>query len=245
MDVPSSIYPVESRPEDHSDQKMSLEDRQEAFSQMQKDATFIKKLVLTAQRQAELFGLADPFSGGTIVEWHTAEDIAWEVVTGALAGERRWNRQKFPSFYVFCKLQIRSVISNTLEKLGNRYLSIESPIPEENPETGDFTGTKVSEPEDTKSLSEFLMSREGDRLADSFLQDFALLLPENSIEQRIVMKVLDDKACTEHTYCTKALGLERKTYDAALKRIERTLPGFRETWISKNGLTAEDWRNLR
>lgn len=245
MDVPSSIYPVEPPPEDNSDQKMSLEDRQEAFSQMQKDATFIKKLVLTAQHQAGLFGLADPFSRGAIVAWHTAEDIAWEVVTSALAGERRWNRQKFPNFYVYCKLQIRSVISNTLEKLGNRHLSIESPIPEENPETGDFTGTRVSEPEDEKSFSEFLMSREGARLADSFLQDFALSLPENSIEQRIVTKVLDDKECTEHNYCTKALGLERKQYDAALKRIERALPKFKEIWITENGLTAEDWRNLR
>ncbi len=243
MDTPVSISMVE--PLLGTGEKMSLENRKEAFAQMEKDTTFIKKLTLTARFQAAAFGLADPFSDGALIAgWHTPEDIAWEAVTSVLENNRKWDREKFPSFYVFCKLQIKSVVSNAVSKMGNSQISIESPISEESPETGDFTGTRVSEPEDSRSLCEFLISRDGRRIAESFLQDFALSLPEDSVEQKIVMSIIDDPQCIGRAHCIAILGLDGAQYDAGLKRLHRRLLEFKEAWVAQNGMSEDDWRNL-
>lgn len=243
MNTPASI-PLEDASLETS-AILSLEDRKEAYNQMEKDKTFIKKLTLAARYQAAAFALADPFSEGALIGgWHTPEDIAWETVTSVLDGRRKWDRAKFPSFYLFCKLQIKSIVSNAQSKLGNSQLQIESPISEEDPGTGDFTGTRVSEPEDSRSLYEFLISRDNRRIAESFLQDFALSLPDDSIEQRIVMRILDDTECTGRGYCMAAMSLDGNQYDAAFKRLKRKLNEFKVMWLSQNGMSEDDWKSL-
>lgn len=243
MDTPVSISTVEASPETGA--KLSLVDREEAFAQMEKDTTFIKKLTLAARFQASAFGLADPFSEGALIAgWHTPEDIAWEAITSVLEGKRKWDREKFPIFYIFCKLQIKSIIANALSKLANSRVYIESPISEEDPETGDFSGTRVSEPKDPLSLPEFLISRDNRRIAESFLQDFALFLPEDSTEQKIVMRILDDSQCTGRAYCIASMGLDGSEYDAAFKRLQRKLKDFKDSWMGQNGISENDWRNL-
>jgi hypothetical protein len=40
------------------------------------------------------------------------------------------------------------------------------------------------------------------------------------------------------------MGLDGGQYDAALKRLKRKLPEFKEAWLAQKGMSEEDWRNL-
>jgi hypothetical protein len=90
-----------------------------------------------------------------------------------------------------------------------------------------------------------LRLRSGGALADQFLQDFALSLPDSSHEQTILMTVHDDRECASRPYCLSKLKISAGDYDAAIKRLLRRLPAFRDEWLKKNNISPIDSREAR
>lgn len=205
------------------------------------DPIFIKRLIATVIYHATRMGLWSPASRALVLPGElTADELATMCIEKCIAGQRRWDRAACPSFYTFCSGQVRSILGNETRKARRALVDYVSPLPtigeEGEPQR---THEPVTEPD---AFFATLAARSGTELANRFLTDFALLLPDGSVEQRIIMLVLDDRDCATSSHCIARLGIPADQHEAALKRLLRRVADYRATWLEANSISAADWQ---
>src|ERR1041384_2491857 len=180
---------------------------------------FLDRLTVRIMKLAAAKGFYNPFNDEDIdlPGGESAASLAVAIVEKALDGSYTWDDQKHSDFYAFCRSRAESILSNLLTK--NRRLTTMDPI-EEDGDDGEPMQNPVNQARDGQDIYEILRFRDGGRLGDQLLADFALSL-QNEQDQAIVMAVHDDRECTNRAYCRGKLGLSERDYDAAMKRIRR------------------------
>ncbi len=204
---------------------------------------FLSKLTGRIMQQAKKMGFHSPFGDSMdLPGGKSAADLADDIVLKALAGNYSWNRTKTPEFRDFCCSRAQSILSNWLKR--TKPYSMMSHLAEKDPQSGETLHNDL-----TKAVADdfyaLLRSKEGTALGDRFLEDFALSLPDGSVEQRIVLAVFDDRDCANRGYCIGKLCVSETDYDAAVKRLLRKLPVFAKEWRAKNNVGAEDFREAK
>jgi len=173
----------------------------------------------------------------------SAGDLADDIVQKALDGTYTWDAERTPNFIQFCLSRAECILSNWLEKSAR--VKTMSPILEEDEASGELAVNPVNTATDATDIYTILWQRDGGALGDQFLEDLALSLPGNSHEQSIVMAVFDDRECADRSTCREKLKLSEGDYDAAIKRLLRRLPKFKDEWLAKNDVRMEDWKEAR
>jgi len=205
---------------------------------------FREKLAARIMKLARQKGFHSPFDDEmNLPGGKSAGDLAGDIVEKALEGSYTWDYSKQPNFLYFCLSRAESILSNWLEK--SERLETMSPLFEDDDASGEVGANPVNTATNRVDIYAILRWRDGGNLADQFLQDFALNLPDGSHEQLIVMAVHDDRECAGRKYCLSKLKISEGEYDAAIKRILRRLPAFRDEWIRENDVTPTDWEEAR
>ncbi len=202
---------------------------------------FLPRLTAHIMKQARSMGFHSPFRDSMdLPGGKSAADLAAEILEKAMAGAYTWDRQKFPDFAKFCRSRARSILSNWLKRM--KPFTTVSPLVEKDPESGEMVGSAVTAAVAPDDLYAVLRAQEGSALGDKFLEDFALSLPDGSVEQRIVMAIFDDRECGNRAYCRGKLNLSESDYDAGVKRLLRKLQIFGKEWRAANNISLEDWK---
>jgi hypothetical protein len=206
---------------------------------------FFEKLTVRVMKLAEAKGFYNPFGEDVnLPGGESAAGLALAIIEKALDGTYTWDDQKHPDFYWFCCSRAESILSNWLQK--NRKTTTLSPLLEEGDgEEGAVEANPVNCAKDGADLYEMLRFRDGGKLGDQLLEDFALDLKDGSQEQIVVMAIHDDRLCIERRYCLKKLGLSEGEYDSAIKRIRRAGGPFYKEWCRKNNLKQDDRSEAR
>src|SRR6266850_994367 len=198
-------------------------------------AGFIERLTVRIMKLAAGKGFYNPFDevevdlpGGK-----SAAGLATEIVEKALIGRFIWDDEKHPDFYRFCCSRGESILSNWLAK--NRRLTSMSPV-FEGDDVEEVDANAVNSAIAGTDVYEILRFRNGGKLGDQLLEEFALTLADNSDEQSIVMAVHDDRECISRAYCRGKLNLSEKNFDAAMKRIRRAASDFLKEWCNRNNI---------
>src|ERR1035441_4868750 len=174
------------------------------------DPAFFERLSVRIMKLAEAKGFFNPFSDDVdLPGGESAAGLAATIIEKALNGDYTWDDQKHPDFYWFCCSRAESILSNWLEK--NRKTTTLSPLLQEG-EDGELEVNPGNRNRDGEDVYERLHLRDGGRLGDQLLEDFALSLPDGSHEQAVVMAVHDDRVCNERKYCMQKLGLSGAEY---------------------------------
>jgi hypothetical protein len=204
---------------------------------------FHERLTIRIMKLAADKGFYNPFDDSDVdlPGGESAAGLAVTIIEKALDGTYTWDIQKFPDFYRFCWSRAESILSNWLDK--HRRVTTESPIEEEG-EDGGLALTDVNQARDHFDLYEILRLRDGGKLGDQLLEDFALSLIHDH-DQRIVMAVHDDRMCLRRGYCMGKLSLSERDYDAAMKRIKRAGQDFLPVWCQKNNIKGEEQKEVR
>jgi hypothetical protein len=198
---------------------------------------FSKKLTARIMKLAADKGFFSPFADDVdLPGGESAAGLVNSIVQKALEGTYTWDMEKHPDFYWFCYSRAESILSNLLTK--NRRMTTMSPI-EEDDADGETLLNPVNQAVDGQYLYDVLRSRDGGRLGDKLLEDFALSM-EDQHDQNILMAVHDDRECISRNYCRGKLGLSERDYDVAMKRIRRAGPAFLHDWCKKNNVKLED-----
>lgn len=207
-------------------------------------AGFLEKLTARIMKLAADKGFYSPFGDEAtdLPGGKSVADLAGDIVEKALDGTYTWDDQKQPDFYRFCWSRAESILSNWLAK--NHRSTTMSPLLEED-ETQGPEANAVNSAADGTDIYEMLRFREGGKLGDQLLEDFALNLPDKSHEQAILLAVCDDRECVNRSYCRGKLGLSETDFDAAMKRIRRASPGFLANWCRSNNVKADDRKEIR
>ena len=142
-----------------------------------------------------------------------------------------------------CLSRTESILSNWLDRMKN-FMPV-SPLMEKNPDSGKPIPNALTRATASDDLYGDLRVREGGALGDKFLEDLALSLPDNSVEQRIIMAVFDDRECANRAVCRGKLGLSESDYDAAMKRLMRKIPFFGKEWRTTNKISEETWEEAQ
>jgi hypothetical protein len=205
---------------------------------------FLNQLTVRIMKLAWQKGFQSPFENQMdLPGGKSAGDLAVDIVEKALDGTYAWDIEKFPNFHHFCLSRAESILSNWLLK--NRRMTTMSPVLEEDHETGDTLKNAVNSATQPKDLYALLQDRDDKASGDKFLQDLALHLPDGSHEQNIVIAVFDNRECANRAFCMKQLKLCESDYDAAVKRLIRRLPAFRDEWLTKNHIDLADWKEAQ
>lgn len=205
---------------------------------------FLDRLTVRIMKLASNKGFGSPFNESGDMDLpggESAGGLAATIVEKALDGSYTWDDQKYPDFYRFCWSRAESILSNWLKK--NRRLATMSPV-EEDGSDGEPLCNEVNQAADGQDIYELLRFRDGGRLGDQLLEDFALSL-EHQHDQAIVMAVHDDRECISRGYCRGKLGLSEPDYDAAMKRIRRAGKGFLPDWCHRNNIRLADRQEVR
>jgi hypothetical protein len=218
--------------------------RLDAAIKAMESAGFLERLTARIMKLAAAKGFYSPFEDddANLPGGKSAADLAGDIVEKVLDGSYTWDDQRQPDFYRFCWSRAESILSNWLDK--NRRLTSMSPTLEEG-EAGEVELNPVNTATNGSDLYEVLRFRDGGRLGDKLLEDFALSLPDNSHEQAILLAVFDDRECIVRTYCRGQLKLSEKDYDAAMKRIRRAAPSFLANWCRVNNVNGADRKEIR
>jgi len=202
---------------------------------------FLMKLTVRIMNTARKMGFHSPFIDSMdLPGGKSAADLASEIVEKALTGAYTWDQQKFPDFTHFCLSRAKSILSNWLHRM--KHFTAVSPLAETDPHSGEPVLNPVTKAVAPDDLYAMLRAKEGSAMGDKFLEDFALGLPDQSIEQRIVMAVFDDRECGSRAYCRGKLALSEADYDAGVKRLLRKLSVFGKEWRAKNKISPENWK---
>jgi len=201
---------------------------------------FLSKLTGRIMKLARKMGFQSPFVDSMdLPGGKSAADLAGDIVEKALSGNYTWDRQKSPEFTNFCLSRAESILSNWLHRM--KHFTSMSPLVENDPDSGEQLANQLTAAAASDDLYGLLRTKEGDGLGDKFLEDFALSLPDESIEQRIVMAVFDDRECGNRAYCRGKLALSEADYDAGIKRLLRKLAVFGKEWRIKLKINKETW----
>jgi hypothetical protein len=204
---------------------------------------FLDRLTVRIMKLAATKGFYNPFDDQDVdlPGGESAGGLASSIIEKALDGSYNWDDQKHPDFYKFCCSRAESILSNSLAK--NRRVTTMSPVEEDGDEE-EPTHNPVNQARDGHNIYDVLRFRDGGRLGDQLLEDFALSL-QHSQDQAIVMAVHDDRECISRAYCRGKLGLSERDYDAAMKRIRRAGRDFLPGWCKRNNVKAEDQKEAR
>lgn len=217
-------------------------DRLEAAIRSMESPGFFSKLTVRIMKLAANKGFFSPFEDDVdLPGGESASGLANTIVQKALDGTFTWDTQKHPDFYWFCCSRAESALSNLLAK--NRRMTTMSPIEEEGPE-GEPLLNHVNQAVDGEDIYHLLRTRDGGRMGDRLLEDFALSV-EHPDDQAILMAVHDDRECLSRTWCRAKLGLSEPQYDAAMKRIRRAGKGFFSAWCKQNNVKPDDQKEVR
>lgn len=205
---------------------------------------YVSKLTVRIMQLARKKGFHSPFADTMdLPGGESASDLANDIMEKALAGNYTWDREKFPDFTNFCLSRTESILSNWLDRMKN-FMPV-SPLMEKNPDSGNPIPNALTRATASGDLYADLRVREGGALGDKFLEDLALILPDNSVEQRIIMAVFDDRECANRAFCRGKLGLSESDYDAAMKRLMRKIPVFGKEWRTTNKISEETWEEAQ
>ncbi len=212
--------------------------KRDAALRAMEEPGFLNRLTVRIMKLAAAKGFYNPFDDEDmdLPGGETAGGLAMSIIEKALDGTYTWDDRKHPDFYRFCWSRAESILSNLLDK--NWRLTTMSPI-EEDGDDGEPSLNEVNQARDGQDLYEVLRFRDGGKLGDQLLEDFALSLPHPH-DQAIVMAVHDDRECISRAYCRGKLGLSERDYDAAMKRIKRAGRDFLPAWCRQNSVNAED-----
>lgn len=226
-----------------SQQKMPLSGAKlEAAIRSMESPGFISKLTVRIMKQAANKGFFSPFSDDVdLPGGESATGLANTIVQKALDGTFTWDTEKHPDFYRFCCSRAESTLSNLLAK--NSRMTTLSPIEEEGAD-GEIQLNHVNQAVDGEEIYQLLRTRDGGRLGDQLLEDFALSV-EHPHDQAILIAVHDDRECLSRTWCRAKLGLSEPQYDAAMKRIRRAGPAFFKNWCKQNKVQPNDQKEFR
>ncbi len=204
---------------------------------------FLDRLTVRIMKLAAEKGFYNPFDDDDVdlPGGESAAGLALSIIEKALDGSYSWDDQKYPDFYKFCRSRAESILSNLLTK--NRRMASMDPV-EEDGEDGEPMQNPVNQAREAKDIYEILRFKDGGRLGDQLLEDFALSL-QNDQDQAIVMAVHDDRECISRAYCRGKLGLTERDYDAAVKRIRRAGREFLPKWCREHSINAEDRQEAR
>lgn len=207
-------------------------------------AGFLEKLTARIMTLAAAKGFYSPFIGehANLPGGKSVGDLAGDIVEKALDGTYTWDELKHPDFYRFCCSRAESILTNWLAK--NRRMTSLSPILED----GDSDGMEVNAVNsavDGTDIYELIRFRDGGKLGDQLLEDFALSLPDKSAEQAIILAVYDDRECASRAYCRGKLSLSEMDFDAAMKRVRRAAPAFLASWSRANQVNDDERKELR
>lgn len=240
MGLESDTIEEQNVPDDGDGQALTGDALESASQALNREGFFLR-LVGNIMSLTRTWGLRSP--SGDLPGGFSAEDFAMEIVEKACSGRFKWDREKVPDFENFCHSRVRSVISNYWKK--QKRVDTVSPVPDEDGESGEMRDTILSGASSSEDIYFTLLVREGTSLGSEFLEDFALSLPDDSLEQKIAMTVLDDRACAERKECIKKLNVSERDFDAAQKRLERKVKPFQADWRKARKLTTKEWQEAR
>jgi hypothetical protein len=205
---------------------------------------FLSKLTARIMKEARKMGFQSPFDDSMdLPGGKSAADLAGDIVEKALAGAYTWNREKIPDFINFCRSRAQSILSNWLNRM--KHFTAVSPMQEKDSKSGDLLPNPMLQAISSEDIYALLRFKDGSSLGDRFLVDFALNLPDESVEQRVIMAVVDDRECGNRAVCRSKLGISEADYDAAVKRLLRKLPIFGKEWRKENNIGPEDWKEAQ
>lgn len=203
---------------------------------------FSEKLTIRIMKSAAIKGFFSPFGEDTdLPGGESAAGLANVIVQKALDGSFFWDIEKHPDFYQFCCSRAESVLSNLLKR--NERMATMSPIEEEDEADAVATQNVVNQATG-RDMYQLLRMRDGGRLGDQLLADFALSI-EHPDDQAILMAVHDDRECISRTWCRAKLNLSESRYDSAIKRIRRAGPKFLRDWCKSNNISLEDQQEVK
>ncbi len=209
-----------------------------------KKADFLVRLTARIMKLAKAKGFHSPFKDSMdLPGGKSAADLADDILEKVLDGTFTWDRAKTPDFYHFCLSRAESILSNSLER--TRPYRTMSHVLEEDREMDALNANQLNTASAPDDIYDALRTKEGGALGDRFLEDFALSLPDGSVEQRIILAVFDDRECANRQNCYKKLKISEDIYDAAMKRILRRVTGFMHEWRAKNKIQDIDWKEAR
>lgn len=203
---------------------------------------FIYRLTVRIMKIAAAKGFYNPFEDNDVdlPGGESASGLAASIIEKALDGSYTWDDKKHPDFYKFCCSRAESILSNCLLK--NKRLVTMSPLEDEEGE--EITQNPVNQAPERRDIYDVLRFKEGGRLGDQLLEDFALSL-QHPQDQAIVMAIHDDRECISRAYCRGKLGLSEQDYDAAMKRIRRAGRDFYPAWCKQNNVKTDDQEEPR
>lgn len=217
-------------------------DKLEAAIRSMEAPGFLAKLTVRIMKLAKCKGFGSLFEEDVdLPGGESAAGLAASIVQKVLEGTYNWDTQKHPDFYGFCCSRAESILSNLLTK--NHRMATMSPVEEEGPD-GDVELNPVNQAADPQDIYHLLRTRDGGRLGDQMLADFALSV-EHPHDQAILMAVHDDRECLSRSWCRAKLGLSESNYDASMKRIRRAGPAFLKDWYEKNNVRPHDQKEAR
>ena len=228
----------------------------EAISKAVGDPTFMPWLLAYIQRQAHGhqqaqflgYNLGTDLPGGMCVE-----GLALTLLERILLGKRPWDMERYPDFLLFCKMHAKSMVSNFFNLSDTIRRKSVSPLEEEDAE-GRPIPNEVTDHNSPEEEGNFVQRRsEFNRIANAFLEEFALSLEDNSTEQKVIMAVIDDKGTVkepregsvellafDRPYMIEKLKISGKEFDAGVKRLQRKHKEFLPKWLAEKKLTAKE-----
>jgi hypothetical protein len=183
----------------------------------------------------------------------SVESLAQELLERILLGKRPWDRTKYPDFLLFCKMHARSMVSNLFDLSDTARRKSFSPLEEEN-EEGHPVPNPVVDHNSPQDDGRFVQRRaDFERLANDFLTELAFTFEEDSVEQKIVMEIIDNKdvvkeprdgsnelLAVDRPYMVSKLEVTGKVFDAGMKRLQRKHKDFLKSWLAAKNLTAKE-----
>ena len=228
----------------------------EAISKAVNEPNFMPWLLAYILRQAQGnqraqflgFSMGKDLPGGMCVE-----SLAHDLLERILLGKRPWDRDKYPDFLLFCKMHAKGMVLNLFNLSDTVRRKSVSPIEEEDEEGNQVPNPIVDHHSPQEDGRHVQRRDEYEALANDYLAEFALSLEDKSVEQRIVMEMIDNNdvvtepregsnelLAVDRPVMVKKLGVKEGEFDAGMKRLLRKHKEFRTTWLVGKKLTAED-----
>jgi hypothetical protein len=238
-----------------SDLQPPSDEALEAISKAVHEPHFMRQLVVYILRHAHGneraqflgFTMGNDLPGGMC-----AESLARTLLERILLGKRPWDMERYPDFLIFCKMHARSMVSNLFDLRDTVRRRSVSPVEEEGedkPTYNEITGHSSDKEEGNavRGREEF------NQIAKGFLEEFALNLPDDSTEQKIIMAVIDNADSVkeprdgsnellvfDRPYMIDKLKISGKEFDAGLKRLQRQHKDFLPKWLAEKKLTTKE-----
>jgi hypothetical protein len=229
----------------------------QAIAQAVHDPRFMPQLLACILRQIHGHNRAQSLgftmTKGDLPGGVSVESLAHELLERILLGKRPWDMEKYPDFLIFCQMHAKSMVANLFDLRDSIRRESASPVEEEDSEGNLLRSVVVDHNIPAEEGNRVQRRKEFDKIADSFLTDFAFSLEDNSTEQKIIMAVIDDKntvveprdgsvelLAVDRPYMIEKLGVTGKEFDAGLKRLQRKHKSFLPEWLAAKKLTSKE-----